>query len=460
MPYPMQSARQLSATRGTAVALAAAVAAAVLAGCGSARAGGGGPGTTGRPASVSTAAPPAGSSYREHVDGAAELVADERPAAVAPKAAAPVASSEQAFTVALLKQLGAGSQNLTVSPASLALALSMLENGAAGKTRTEIADALQASGLSLAQQNAGWQALVRDWADAAKSDGFSLASANAVWMQRGLAVGKPFLEALSRHYGAGVWQADFAQHTVDALHAINDWCARHTHGKITKLFDSLDPATVLVLADAVYFKAEWQAPFDSALTSDAPFTTPDGNTVQVPTMRSSQLAAPAAVTPGYSAVQLPYRGGRFAALAVMPTGQSLASFIASLTPERLAEITSSLHSGEVDVTIPRFTTTTTVSNSLQHALEALGMHLVFGSGADLSPMSPQAAQVGQIIQRDYLSVTEKGTEAAAVTGIAVESSLAVQKQVVHLDHPFLFLIRDVRTGAVLFASEVVNPAGE
>ena len=452
MPHRIHSTRRLPATRAV---LAAAIAALALAGCSTSSAG-----TTSGPATFSSAPPPAGSHFRGEVDGAAELVAEERPTAVPPSAAAPVASSEQAFTVALLKQLQAGSQNLTVSPASLALALSMLENGAAGKTRAEIAAALQASGLSLAQQNDGWQALVQDWADAAKSDGFSLASANAVWMQRGLAVGKPFLDALIQHYGAGVWQTDFAQHMADSLQAINDWCAQHTNGKITKLFDSLDPATVLVLADAVYFKAEWQAPFESKLTSDAPFTTADGRTVSVPTMRSPELAAPAAVTPDYSAVQLPYRGGRFAALAVMPTGQSLAAFIASLTPGRLAQITSSLQSGEVDVTIPRFTTTSTVGDSLQHALEALGMHLAFNSGADLSPMSPQAGQVGQIIQRDYLSVTEKGTEAAAVTGIAVETSLAVQRQVVHLDHPFLFLIRDVKTGAILFASEVVDPGGE
>ncbi|HET6877029.1 MAG TPA: serpin family protein [Jatrophihabitans sp.] len=458
MPHATVSARRRAALRCGAAALAAALAAVALAGCGSAprqqfptnRA----PGSA-----LPSAPPPPGSSVRARVDGAAELVANVRPGQVAPDAATPVAAAEQAFTVALLRQLGSdGSQNLTVSPASLALALSMLENGAAGRTRTEIAAALQASGLSLAEQNAGWRALVASWADAAKSDGFSLASANAVWMQRGFPVRKQFLDALIQNYGAGVWQTDFAQHMAESLQAIDDWCAQHTNGKITKLFDSLDPATVLVLADAVYFRAEWQTPFLSDRTSDAPFTTADGRTVRVPTMRSSELSAPAAVTPGYSAVQLPYRGGRFAALAIMPTGQSLGSFVTSLTPDRLAQITSSLIGGNVDLTMPRFTTTSTL-DSLPEALHALGMHSAFGPGADFSALSPQAVSVGQVVQRDFLSVTEKGTEAAAVTGIGVVTSIAVPQRVVHLDHPFLFLVRDVKTGAVLFASEVMDPAG-
>jgi serpin B len=211
-----------------------------------------------------------------------------------------------------------------------------------------------------------------------------------------------------------------------------------------------------VLANAVYFHADWLQPFDSHETSADAFTTAGGSTVSVPTMHDGQLNAPAAVAPGYEAVQLPYKGGRFAALAIMPKGQSLSDFIAGLTPDTLATIAGSLKAGEVDLSIPKFTTTSTLD--LVSALRDLGISDAFGSGADFSPMSPQGVQVGQVVQRDYLSVTEKGTEAAAVTGLGMVATAVMQKQIVHLDHPFLFLVRDTKTGAILFASAVNDPA--
>lgn len=388
------------------------------------------------------------------IGSATQLVADVTPRHALPSVAGPIATAEQAFSVSLLKQLGTGTDNLTVSPASLAIALSMLENGTAGTTRQQLADALHVGSVALPDQNAGWQALVDAWSQAAASDGFQLHSANAVWTQQGFPVNESYLAALRYGYGAGVWQVDFAKQA--ALAAIDAWCKQQTNGRITKLFDQLDPSTVAVLANAVYFKADWTSPFDSQQTSDAPFTTASGSTSSVPTMHNSQAAVPAAVTPDYEAVQLPYKGDRFAALAIMPTKQSLAGFVRGLTAGELQHVVASLAQGEVDLTMPKFTTSSTTD--LVDTLKQLGVHAAF-AGGDFSPMSPAPGlAVSDVLQRDYLAVTEKGTEAAAVTGIGIASSAVTQEQTVHLDHPFLFLVRDTQTGAILFASAVNDPS--
>lgn len=405
--------------------------------------------------------PTTGTRVADRIGVAAQLVADVQPAAPRAAAGTPVARSEQQFAVALLQQLASSDQNVTVSPSSLALALSMLENGASGATRTQIAAALQSSGLSAAAQNAGWHALLDQWAKGAASGMYALDIANAAWTQDGFPIKSTFLDPLARYYQAGVWRADFAGHNAAALKSIDDWTSAQTNGKIRKLFDHLDPSTKLVLANAAYFKARWAQTFDTHLTAAGSFTTANGSTVRVPLMHSSQLVAPAASTASYQAAELPYVGGRFAALAIVPTTGTLSSFVASLTSDRLNAIVSSLSRQPVDVVLPRFTTRSTLD--LPPTLRALGMPDAFDPvKADFSALSPVARQVGlhvdQVIQRSYLSVTEHGTEAAAATGVSVVASSAVQSLPIRFDHPFLFLIRDQKTGAVLFASEINDPS--
>lgn len=403
---------------------------------------------------------PAGSHFGERIGAAVQLVADVRPAVPQAAAAGPVAAAEQRFTLALLRRLGGGGTNLTVSPSSLAIALTMLANGATGQTRQQIAHALQAGSLSMQHQNAGWRALTAQWSQAAQTDHFALHSANAVWAQHGFPVRRSYLNALGKYFATGLWRVDFAGHNAAALKAIDDWTKQQTNGKITKLFDQLDTRTVLVLANAVYFKAKWATTFDKHSTAKGPFTTGSGSTVQVAMMHNAELSAPAARTSSYQAVELPYKGNRFAALAIMPTSGSLPTFVDSLTPSRLAGIVSALQQQPVDLSMPRFTTTSTLD--LPTTLQALGMRDAFGA-ADFSAMSPVARKLGlhvqQVVQRDYLSVTEEGTEAAAATGITIIPSASVQAVPIQFDHPFLFLIRDVKTGAVLFASEVNDPSG-
>lgn len=388
--------------------------------------------------------------------GTAQLVGQRQQIAADPSAAAAVARTEQAFSLDLLRHVRNGDGNVSVSPLSLALALSMLENGAAARTRSEIAATLGAGDLSLAQQNAGWHALNADLAEAAKTGSIQLSTANSAWLQKGSSIRQPFLNALKTYYDTGVWTTDFAHNMPAALAAINAWTSQNTRGKITKLFDKLDPSTLLVLANAVYFKAAWATPFEASDTHDARFITSNRSTITTKFL-NGVLDAPTAATPEYQAVQLPYAGGRFAALAVMPTAASLTDFTASLTAGGLSTIVDSLASGPVHLSLPKFSTRTT--SQLNAPLAAMGMPTAFTDAADFSTMTPTKVSVSQVVQRVYLKVAEKGTEAAAATGIAVGmSAVAEPPRTLTFDHPFLFLIRDTTTGAILFASQITDPS--
>lgn len=386
--------------------------------------------------------------------GSTQLVANTTPVSTIDQSnLAAVVAAEQRLSLALLNQIGDGS-NVTVSPASLYLALGMLQNGARGQTADQIATALQANGISTADQNAGLAALTNELRAAAAKDGIAFDSANSLWQQKDFEVKRQFLDALAAYYRTGIWQVDYAHHMDDALAALNAWASDKTHGKITRLFDSLDPATVLVLANAIYFHAAWQTPFDKDSTRAGTFTTSDGRQVRVKFM-SGGPGLQGAITDDYQALGLPYTGGRFEALAVMPTHGSLPDFIASLTPGKINTIASDLNSG-LSVSMPRFTTTSTID--LKPVLEALGMQQAFGDSADLSGLGDESTMVDQVIQRDYLGVGELGTTAAAVTGISIMPTSATPGPAIALDHPFLFLVRDTQTGAILFASEITDPS--
>lgn len=417
-----------------------------------------GSGSSGRP-------PLAGPSIRlvpgQHVGsriaGAVQLVGNVSTLPSDPASLTAVSAADQRLTVALLKRLGTSSDtNVSISPTSLYLALGMLQNGAAGTTQRQIATALQAGDLSLNAQNSGLAQLATSLQAAAAKEGITLQSANSLWQQQGFALHQQFLSAIATYFHAGVWQTDFAGHNAAAVAAIDQWTSEQTHGKITKLFDHLDPATVLVLANALYFHAAWAVPFTPSESDPGPFTTATGSTVQPIFMTG--VSTTAAITDHYRAVALPYAGKRFEAVAIMPTGKTLARYVDSLTPAGLASVFTAVDAGRTSpFRLPRFTTTS--KTDLVPTLQSLGMTQAFGVSADFSALSTTPTQVAQAVQRVYLGVGEKGTTAAAVTGIqmAQTSARALGPETILFNNPFLFLIRDRTTGAILFATEVNDP---
>ncbi|UQX89085.1 serpin family protein [Jatrophihabitans telluris] len=408
-----------------------------------------------------------------HSGAAIQLIADspnrdgtgaQGSQAAVTNSAAQVAVAEQTFALDLLRKVASAKpgSNVALSPSSLAIALAMLQTGARGQTAAEIAHVLHTSGLSSAQQDAGWQAVMDVLTGAAGGSGLALESANSLWVQRGLTLADPFMQAMSRYFRTGVWQVNFGSR-ASAEAAINAWVQTQTHGKITTLFDpgQLDPGTMLVLANAVYFKARWRQAFDAANTRPDTFHRADGTERTVDFLHEplggSGLSG--VFTPGYQAVQIPYTGGRFAALAIMPYHQDLDHFVAGLSPTGLGTIVGTLtpivQSGE-PLSLPKFTVAD--YTTLNTTLGALGMRRAFGSSADLGGLGV-AGSVGTVAQRDYISVDESGTEAAAVTGIGVAMSAVAGPPPGLFDHPFLFLVRDTETGTILFSTMVADPTG-
>ncbi len=218
-----------------------------------------------------------------------------------------------------------------------------------------------------------------------------------------------------------------------------------------------------MLADAVFFHADWVNPFENA-TPDRPFYLATGGSESVPFMRSEPvdsakaLRARVSTTDKYVAVELPYAGKKLSALVVMPSGSSLPQFVSSLTPASLGQIVSGMSSEAVDFSMPTFTLRS--DNKLNQTLSSMGMSQAFETGADFSKINATVPlQVGTVEQHAYLQVTPKGTTAAAATGIGViATATPVSTEPIVIDHPFLFLLRDNVTGAILFESMVENPA--
>jgi serpin B len=397
---------------------------------------------------------------------ALELAASEKEAA--PAVSAPsesrLAAAEEQFSLALLRQLGSekgsADQNLAVSLSSLANALSMLELGAAGSTERQMAHVLGTPSESATQQAAAWRALTADESASAAGDGIDLESANSIWTQNNLPMGPTFMAALARYFAAGVWQADFEADPTGATKAINGWVGTHTHGKIDQLFapGQITPSTRIVLANAEYFDAPWLAPFDSSLTATHLFTTAGGRTEPLSFMTTEQPMTVAVSTDGgLDAAQLDYKGGRFAALIMMPTTGTVSGLVDRLTPASLDQLVASMRTRTVNLSLPRFELQS--GSDLSQALKLLGMPEAFSSAADLSPMSPEAGQVQAVEQKVYLKVTEQGTEAAAATGVGVSATAVLASPMtIKFDRPFLFLVRDTATGTILFAADVENPA--
>ena len=369
-----------------------------------------------------------------------------------------VSMAEQAFGVRLVQQLSSvdDGSNLTVSPLSLAVALAMLENGAQAKTLGQIASTIGTSSLSPSVQDEGLAALVSVLGQQSRQDGIALDSANSLWLQKGLAVDPQFLTAMARYFATGIWQVDFGRDLTGAAQAINQWVSGHTDGKITQLFGpgDLDQTTRLVLANAVYFHATWENHFNPNASFPGAFDVSRGQTTPVTFMQES--VPNALITSGYDAVALPYHGGHYQAAVIMPVDETLPAFIRSLTPAELDRIGAAT-GRPATVQLPRFTTQG--YQNLDRAVQAMGMPIAFTDAADFSTLSTEGLKVQSIVQRDFLSVGENGTEAAAASGISMMAtgSEASVTPTITFDHPFLFVIRDTTTGALLFASLIYDP---
>jgi serpin B len=286
--------------------------------------------------------------------------------------------------------------------------------------------------------------------------------ANGLWVQRGSGVLASFLDTLARRFGAHAEELDFRDSQA-ARKTINDWAARQTDGVIPEVLrpPKPEPDTVLMLANAIYLMADWARPFKAEATAPAPFTLADGTQVQVPTMHGLDLRSYARVD-GVQAVQLGYKGGRLAMLAILPEAGGLAALERTLDEPRLRRIVGALRPARVDLAMPKVKMHSAGLNLIP-PLKRLGMRDAFDPDrADLSGIRPITPSdrlfVNLVLQEADLKIDEKGTVAAAVTVVGVgPTSAPIGDVVLKLDRPFLLLVRDRRTGTPLFMARVADP---
>jgi serpin B len=378
--------------------------------------------------------------------------------AVSPADAAALRDANAVFAGRLLADLARGRPNVALSPASVSAALSMAFAGARGATASEMASALEFR-LAPGPLGAAFNAVDRSLEDVNGQD-VTLDVANALYGQVGQQFREAFLRVLARDYGAGLRTADF-EHAAEAARAeINAWVSEQTNGKIAELLGQgdVDPSTRLMLVNAVYLKAKWLAPFSKQSTLPAVFHAPDGD-VKVPTMHQVGTFG-YEQGQGYQAVELPYRGGRLAFDILLPSSGGLQPLLSRLAGEGPLPLLDGLRRQPVGLALPKVRLDTRFE--LATALQGLGMRLAFEPGsADLSGIAgrPGDLYVGSVVHEAYLSVDEAGTEAAAATGVGIRASAmpAPPPIEVVVDRPFAFVLRDLKTGAVLFTGVVSRP---
>ena len=372
-----------------------------------------------------------------------------------------LANDNQAFAIDLYQNLrgqAAADDNLVFSPVSISLALAMLYNGAATETATQMATTLHFT-LPTDRLNAAFDAL--DLAlTAPPSSGagsFQLSLANSAWTQAGFSILPSYLDVLAEDYGAGINTVDFESAPDAARSAINAWVANKTQNQIPTLFPegSLNNLTRLVLADAVYFHGDWVTPFDPN-SQNGTFHAAAGD-VSVPMMTSKDANAMLWSGTGWQAASLAYQGAAVSMILVVPDAGTFDTFEQSLTADGLGTILMNSQQAFGALSMPRFTFS--LATSLNDTLAALGMPDAFqASAADFSGIDGMKdLHVQTVVHQADIAVDEKGTTAAAATGIGVGDAASVGISLT-VDRPFLFFIVHQSTGALLFAGRVVDPS--
>jgi len=383
-------------------------------------------------------------------------------AATRPAGEAALVKGNTAFALGIYDRLRAEEGNLFFSPLSISTALAMTYAGARGATAAEMAQALHFD-LPPDQLHTAFAAILNELnppQGAAEPRPYKLHIANALWAAQGHKFLPAFLKTAEQSYQAGLAELDFSQAAEQARQTINDWVAEHTAGKIKDLIPPgvLDATTKLILTNAIYFKGNWAAQFDPKSTKEEPFTRADGSQVNAPLMHQTGEFGYLA-QPDFQALDLPYAGNRLRMTILLPRKyDGLPELEKKLTPEALAGWLGQLSEQKVQVALPKFKLTSEFR--LDDALRELGMRLAFRVGAaDFSGMDgTQELYIGAVLHKAYVDVNEEGTEAAGATGVVMKMRATPgPPPVFRADHPFLFLIRDVQSGSILFLGRLANP---
>jgi serpin B len=343
-------------------------------------------------------------------------------------------------------------QNSFISPTSVALALSMTYNGVSGETKQEMTKALELTGMTPQEINAANQNLQNSLP---KNDpNVQVSIANSLWVKQGFSLKPEFLQTNQEYYKAHLTEIDFTIPQAPSI--INNWVSQKTQGKIDQIVEEISLDPVLFLINAIYFKGNWQTPFDKSQTANKTFYLTDSSSKQHLMMSQSGFYRCYA-TDSFQAVSLPYgKKGALSMYIFLPNSNSnLETFSQQLTPENWNKWMQEFREINCIIEIPRFKMEYKVE--LKSTLIALGMAGIFElSRAEFSPMTDNSVAVDSVKHKTFVEVNEEGTEAAAVTSIRLTRSSRLPFQM-NVNRPFFCVIQDHTTGTILFMGTIVDP---
>ncbi len=375
--------------------------------------------------------------------------------------------ASNALATDLYAKLASSTENLVFSPASISVALAMTYAGSRGATAAELQTSLHFDLVPEGQRDATYQGLLAGLEK--HRPGVELVVANRLFCEKSAAFERPFLDRVARVFRAPLGKVDFKNEPDRSTDEINRWVSQRTRAKIQNVIPkgTLTSDARLVITNAVYFKGRWAEEFKRSDTSDAPFHTADGRTVTVGMMHQTKSFGA-----GYSAadhlkvVELPYRGGDLSMVVLLPDAvDGIGDLERKVRWDRIDGWIGALHRQEVVLALPRFRVAPNNPIDLTERLKALGIRLLFDPDrADLTgiakPEPPgKPLFVTKVFHQGFIDVAEQGTEAAAATAVlvALSGGPPPTRFVFVADHPFIYLIRDTRTGLILFMGKVVDP---
>jgi serpin B len=374
-------------------------------------------------------------------------------------------AGNSAFAFDMYGELRDKEGNLFYSPYSISLALAMAYAGARTSSEQQMAAAMH---YTLSQDSLHPAFNVLDLELASRGEGaqgqdgqpFRLRIANAAWGQKDYSFQQSYLDVLGRNYGSGMVLLDFVADPEACRLTINGWVSDSTEGRIKDLIPqgAIDALTRLVLTNAVYFNAAWESQFEESVTVDGPFVRLDGSTVSAPFMNQAEYFG-YVDGDGYQAVELLYDGRELSMVVIVPDSGAFTAFEGSLSHTAVASVTQGLQQQRVALAMPKFSFSSG-SISLKPILTSLGMPVVFEPvQADFSGIDgSRDLHVSDVLHKAFVAVDERGTEAAAATAVIIgATSMPPPPIPVNVDRPFVFLIRDIQTGAVLFVGRVLDP---
>ncbi len=389
------------------------------------------------------------------------ILNSDKKSEVAPKAfelpqyASKVIASNNNFGIDLFTGVAVEEdQNFMISPLSASIALTMLMNGAEEETFDQLRDMLgYDANLSVEEINVLYNSLVKQLLEADKK--VTLSIANAIFSRKDFQIKQPFTDRMRKDFKAEVKALDFED--ASSVDYINKWASDNTNKKIPRVIEGLSRELVMLLMNALYFKGDWTNQFDKSMTTDKPFYMVDGSQKGVPTM-TGKVNTIRHFDTDYMAVELPYGRKNFSMVIIQP--ENLSDFYQSFDGQKWGFISTALDEQsvwhETDLSMPRFKFE--YEKFLDDQLKSMGMTNAYSPQlANFSEITDLPVSVSFVKQNTFIEVNEEGTEAAAVTTIGVELTSGGSRTL-HINKPFIFVIRERTTNTILFMGSVLDPS--